>query len=209
MTFKPEVGTASSRPGTAASDLLRALAFCAIAILWCSTTPESSFAGLQVPAGDAAAIDAFAKRVTEYTALQKRISATLPGVPDKATPKQIDDYQRSLGQRLIAARRGAKKGDVFGPEMPAIIRRALAPIFKGPEGARVRAAIIDEPHPAVPAVNARYPDAVPLSTMPPDVLRVLPRLEEGLEFRFIDRHLILLDVKSHLIVDVIDNAMPA
>ncbi len=45
--------------------------------------------------------------------------------------------------------------------------------------------------------------------MPPDVLRALPRLDEGLEFRFIDRHLILLDVKSHLIVDVIDNAIPA
>ena len=45
--------------------------------------------------------------------------------------------------------------------------------------------------------------------MPPDVLRLLPKLEEGMEFRFVDRHLILLDVKSHLIVDVIDNAMPA
>jgi hypothetical protein len=147
--------------------------------------------------------------VADYTALQKKISATLPAVPDKATPKQLDDYQRALGQRLITSRGGAKQGDVFGPDMPGIIRRALAPIFKGPEGARVRAAIIDEPHPAVPAVNARYPDDVPLSTMPPDVLRVLPRLEEGLEFRFIDRHLILLDIKSHLIVDVIDNAIPA
>jgi hypothetical protein len=58
-------------------------------------------------------------------------------------------------------------------------------------------------------VNARYPDEVPLSTMPPDLLRVLPALDEGLEFRFVGRHLILLDVRSHLIVDVIDNAMPA
>jgi hypothetical protein len=130
-------------------------------------------------------------------------------VPDKATPKQIDDHQRALGKLMIAARQGAKQGDVFGPAMPALVRRALAPIFKGPDGAKVRAAIIDEPHPVIPVVNARYPDEVPLSTMPPDLLRVLPTLDEGLEFRFVGRHLILLDVRSHLIVDVIDNAMPA
>jgi len=158
---------------------------------------------------DAAAFDAFAKRVAEYTALQKRITSALPAVPGKPTPKQLDDYQLALGQTIIQARKGAKKGDVFGPDMPAVIRRLLAPLFKGPGGAQVRAAIIEEPHPVVPAVNARYPDGVPLSTMPPDVLKLLPKLEEGLEFRFVDRHLILLDVKSHLIVDVIDNAMPA
>ncbi len=128
-------GTVTSKPGTAASDLLRAVAFCAIGILWCSTTPESSFAGLQAPAdGNAAAIDAFTKRVAGYTALQKKISATLPAVPDKATPKQLDDYQRALGQRLIAARGGAKQGDVFGPDMPEIIRQALAPSLQRPRG---------------------------------------------------------------------------
>ena len=60
----------------------------------------------------------------------------------------------------------------------------------------------------MPAVNARYPDAVPLSTMPPEVLKVLPKLEPGLEFRFIGHHLILLDVDAHLIADLIPNAMP-
>jgi hypothetical protein len=192
------------------SDFLRTVAFCAIAILWCSTAPDPSFAGLQTPVNrDAAALDAFTRRVAAYAALQRKLSATLPALPDKATPRQIDDYQRSLGRLITEARRGARKNDVFGPDVPAIIRRNLAPLFKGPEGAKIRASIIDEPHPVVPAVNVRYPDEVPLSTMPPDVLRALPKLEEGLEFRFIDRHLILLDVKSHLIVDVIDNAMPA
>ena len=192
------------------SDFLRTIAFCAVAILWCGTAPDSSFAGLQAPVNaDAAAFDAFSKRVAEYTALQKKVSAGLPALPAKPTPQQLDDHQRALGLGIMQARKGAKKGDVFGPDMPALIRRLLAPVFKGPDGAQVRAAIIEEPHPVVPIVNARYPDEVPLSTMPPDVLRLLPKLEEGMEFRFIDRHLILLDVKSHLIVDVIDNAMPA
>jgi len=192
------------------STLLRTFAVGAIALLWCSTSPEASAAGRQAPVNaDAAAFEAFSKRVSGYTALHKKISAGLPAVPDKATPKQLDDYQRALGQAIVQARKGARKGDVFGADMAALIRRLLAPVFKGPEGAKVRAAIIEEPHPVVPVVNAPYPDEVPLSTMPPDVLRLLPKLEEGLEFRFVDRHLILLDVKAHLIVDVIDNAMPA
>ena len=192
------------------SDVLRTLALCVIALFWCSTTPDPSFAGLQAPAkSDAAAYEAFTKRVADYVALRKKIEATLPNVPGKPTPTELDARQRALGKALGQARTGAKKGDIFGPQVSTLIRRSLAPIFKGPEGARVRALIIEEPHPVVPAVNVRYPDEVPLSTMPPDVLKALPKLEEGLEFRFVDRHLILLDVRSHLIVDVVDNAMPA
>lgn len=171
--------------------------------------PDVSGQSPQAVNPDAAAFEAFAKRVDAYIALQKKLAATLPRVPDKPTPKQIDDHQRELGRLLIAARKTARQGDVFGREMEPLIRRLLAPLFKGPEGAKVRAAIIDEPHPVVPAVNVRYPDEVPLSTMPPDVLKALPKLPDGLEFRFIGRHLILLDGPAHLIVDVIDNAMPA
>jgi hypothetical protein len=192
------------------SDFVRTLAVCAVALIWCVTVRDTSYAGLQTPMSrDAAAYDAFGKRVAAYVALQKKFTATLPTVPEKATPKQIDDYQRNLARLIMDARKGAKQGDVFGPDVPALIRKALAPLFKGPEGARVRAAIIDEPHPVVPVVNSPYPDEVPLSTMPPDVLKALPKLEEGLEFRFVDRHLILLDVKAHVIVDVVPNAMPA
>jgi len=157
---------------------------------------------------DAKVMADFMTRVREYSALQRKLAGTLPKVPDKATPEQIDARQRNLGKLVIEARRTAKKGDVFGPDIAALIRQRLAPVFKGAEGAKLRSAINEEPHPVVPAVNARYPDEVPLSTMPPDVLKVLPTLEDGLEFRFIGRHLILLDPAAHLIVDVVDNAMP-
>ena len=42
------------------------------------------------------------------------------------------------------------------------------------------------------AVNSRYPDEVPLSTMPPQVLAMLPKLPDDLEYRFIGTRLILL-----------------
>ena len=151
----------------------------------------------------------YQERVKAYLDAQRRISADIPKLPDKATPEQIDARQRELGKRIMAARKGIKPGDIFGADVSALIRRSLAPMFKGAEGARNRAAIFEEPHPVVPAVNVRYPDDVPLSTMPPDIMRVLPSVDPALEYRFIGRHLILLDVEAHLIIDVLDNAIPA
>ena len=57
-------------------------------------------------------------------------------------------------------------------------------------------------------VNGRYPDTVPLSTMPPSVLEQLPPLPAPLQYRFIGKRLILLDVDAHIIVDFIENALP-
>ena len=58
------------------------------------------------------------------------------------------------------------------------------------------------------AVNGRYPDEVPLSTVPPQVLAVLPKLPEELEYRFIGPRLILLDVHAHTVSDYIETVLP-
>jgi hypothetical protein len=76
----------------------------------------------------------------------------------------------------------------------------------------LKASIMDE-NPLDPgafklAVNARYPDSVPLTTVPPDVLQTLPKLTEDLEYRFVGDALILLDTHAHTIADYIENAIP-
>jgi recombinational DNA repair protein RecR len=58
------------------------------------------------------------------------------------------------------------------------------------------------------AVNGRYPDTVPLSTVPPEVLQTMPKLSEDMEYRFIGDDLILLDTHAHVIADYIENALP-
>lgn len=57
-------------------------------------------------------------------------------------------------------------------------------------------------------VNGRYPDTVPISTVPPQVLQTLPKLREGMEYRFIGDALILLDTHAHVVADFIDDALP-
>ena len=159
---------------------------------------------------DAQTMSAFTARAHTYVLLHRKIEGAIKKPGDSATPQELDTYQRELGRAIIAARPNARAGDIFGPDMTALVKRLLAPVFSGSDGAHLKHAISDEePHPVPPVVNARYPDDVPLSTMPPDVLKALPRLEEEIEYRFIGRHLILLDPHAHLVVDVVQNAMPA
>jgi hypothetical protein len=169
----------------------------------------------QAPAGETrvnpeAAIAAeFTRRVNDYVKLHKKIEDSLPKLSKEATPGEIDNYQRELGRLITQARGKAQAGDIFSQPIRAYIRRQIAAAFAGPEGRGLKASINDENiGPIKIHVNGRYPDTVPLATMPPQVLAQLPRLPEELEYRFIGERLILLDVHAHIIVDLIENALP-
>jgi hypothetical protein len=151
----------------------------------------------------------FQKRVDEYVALHKKMESKLPKLSDEAAPGEIDRHQRELGRLIEQARPKAQPGDVFTKESRAYFRRLLAGRFSGPEGRKLKASINDEnPGPIRLRINGRYPDTVPLSTMPPQVLASLPRLPEELEYRFIGERLILLDTHAHMVVDFLDDALP-
>ena len=159
---------------------------------------------------DARALEAMLERINEYAALHKKLEDTLPKLSKESTPEEIDRNQRALGRLIQQKRGGAKPGDIFTPEAQAVIKRLLDRVFAAPDGAALRASIMDEnPGKIKLGVNSRYPDSVPLSTVPPQVLQGLPKLPEEMEFRFIGRHLILMDVHAHIIVDLIENALPA
>ena len=160
---------------------------------------------------DARAMATFEARVNEYAALHKKLEAKAPKVSKDATPEEIDKHQRALAKLVQEARHDAKRGDIFTPEAEAVIKQLLARVFGGADGAALRASIMDE-NPGTGtvklAVNGRYPDTVPLSTVPPQVLQGLPKLPDEMEFRFIGDRLILMDVHAHIIVDFIPNALP-
>jgi hypothetical protein len=159
-------------------------------------------ASSQAPAG-------FTERVNKYVELHERLEAQLPKLPKEADPTTIDTHQRSLEKLLRAERRNAQQGEILTPETRRHFRQVLGRVLAGKEGAALRATIMDEnPGKISLTVNSRYPDQVPVSTIPPQVLAVLPKLPEELEYRFIGDRLILLDVHAHTIVDYMDNALP-
>ena len=164
-----------------------------------NTTPRTN--------ATAATLQQFKRQVDAYIAFHKKLENTLPALPKQTDPKTIDAHQRALAQLIQSARKGAKQGDIFQPPMQRLVRTLLRPIFQGPDGAQVKAEIADNEYKNVKlAVNGRYPDEVPISTVPPQVLAQLPKLEEELEYRFIHTHMILFDSHAHLIVDFVERA---
>ena len=171
------------------------------------TTPPSTAA--RPNRADTPVLADFQARVKTYTALHAKLEETLPGLGKESSPEQIDRHQRALARLLQKARTDAKPGNIFTPDVQAVVRRVMADVFGGSDGAALKSSIMDEnPGPIKLSVNGRYPDAVPLSTVPPQVLRGLPELPDELEFRFIGRHLILMDEHAHIIVDLMENVLP-
>jgi hypothetical protein len=161
---------------------------------------------------DAQALATMSDRLKEYADLHLTLERSLEKLPKDATPEQIDKNQRALERLVREARTAAKPGDIFTAEARPVIKRLLTNVFGGPDGKQLRASIMDE-NPVDPktiklTVNSRYPDTVPLTTIPPQVLQTLPNLPEDLEYRFVGDWLILLDVHAHLIADFIDDALP-
>ncbi len=158
---------------------------------------------------DAAALATMNDRLKDYVELHKKLEEDLPKLKDEATPQEIDKRQRLFEQRMREARKSARQGEIFTAEAQPVIKRLLAAVFGGPEGKALKATVLDENPVGMPlTVNMRYPDSVPVSTMPPEVLQTLPKLSEDLEYRFIGRHLILLDAHAHVVADFIADAIP-
>ena len=155
----------------------------------------------------AAAIKGFAERVNDYAALQKKVDDGLPKLSGKDDASKIEAHQAAMAGRIKMARASAKRGDIFGsaePVLMAVIRddanlRSLR---------EARAAMEEVPKFDPPAVNTAYPEKAALATVPPLLLDALPKLPEGLEYRFMGNDLILRDTKANLIADFINNAAP-
>jgi hypothetical protein len=161
---------------------------------------------------DAQALATMNDRLREYVDFHIKMERSLPSLPKDATPQQIDKNQRALEKLMRESRTTAKRGDLFTEQARPVIKRLLATVFGGPDGKQLKASIMDE-NPVDPValkltVNGRYPDTVPLTSIPPQVLQTLPKLSEDLEYRFIGDWLILFDVHAHLIADYIDDALP-
>jgi hypothetical protein len=156
----------------------------------------------------AAIIKDFLARVDTYVALRRKFEDTLPALAKQTNPQEIDGHQRALARLIQEGRKSAKQGDIFTPGMQAVVRKLLAPTFSGADGAHVKAEILDNESKGNVTLtpNGRYPDDIPVSTVPPQVLQNLPKLPEQLEYRFVRQNLILFDPHAHIIPDWVPQA---
>jgi hypothetical protein len=151
---------------------------------------------------DAAVLADFKSRIDAYMKLRKEAVKDAPRLKETKDPAKISAAQDAMSIQIRAARANAKHGDIFTPEITATFRRLLSPELKGDEGRDAKAIIKDDAPTNIPfKVNAKYPEGAPVPTVPASLLVNLPTLPEPLQFRIIEKHLILLDEDADIIVD--------
>jgi hypothetical protein len=151
---------------------------------------------------DAAVLQDFKTRVDAYMKLRKEAVKDAPKLKETNDSAKIKESQDAMSAQIRAARVNAKHGDVLTPEMAAAFRRALYPELRGDEGRDAKAVIKDDaPTNITFKVNAKYPEGAPLPSVPANLLMNLPTLPAPLQYRIVEKHLILLDEDADVIVD--------
>lgn len=152
----------------------------------------------------------FQQRLTRYVEFQRGAEKSTPAQKETNDPAKIELAQQLLGARIRDLRRNAKQGDIFTPEIAAEFKRLINPEMKGEEGSDARAVLKDDaPKPGeVPLkINGEYPSGVLLPTVPSTILQALPTLPEDVEYRVVEKALLLRDVDANIIVDFFPNAV--
>jgi hypothetical protein len=162
-----------------------------------------------VSAQNKQAIDAFEKSVKEYVSLREQLEDKMPKLSPQSTPEQIEAHQTAFQEIVRKARRGAKRGDVFTPAIAGHIRSTIRSEFKGKDLQELRKTVMEAETKGVPLkVNFPYPDDKELLEMPPTLLLKLPKLPKQVKYRFVNRHMLLVDRENALIVDYMLDALP-
>ena len=167
-----------------------------------ATTPIADEAKATNVNPDAAVIADFKARVDAYMKLRKEAVKDAPPLKETKDPAKIKAAQDGMSTQIRAARATAKQGDIFTPEITAKFRRLLNPELKGDDGRDAKAIIKDDAPTNIPfKVNAKYPEGASVPTVPANLLVNLPTLPEPLQFRIIEKHLVLVDEDADVILD--------
>ncbi|HEX9755453.1 MAG TPA: hypothetical protein VGA42_07080 [Gemmatimonadales bacterium] len=153
----------------------------------------------------------FTRRVDEYVALHNAAAEKVGPLDETKSQAEIAARAVALGYAIAAARPQAKQGDIFTIEIATVFATMIHEEYsrRPPPVLDTREDTQEELPDFVPKVNELYPTTYPLATFPPSLLPLLPRLPEDIvEYRIVQKYLILRDVEANLIIDFMPNALP-
>jgi hypothetical protein len=158
---------------------------------------------------DAAIVQDFEKRVASYDQLRKTAESSLPHLRPTASREKIEHHQRELAHKIVKERESAKRGQIFSTPIEGEFRRLMRLAMPPGDASRVHKSLQNaEPVAARIEINHPYPWATPLQSTPPSILLGLPHLPQDIEYRFVDRTLVLWDAKANLVIDYISEIGP-
>jgi hypothetical protein len=154
----------------------------------------------------------FMDDVNAYIALRHRLQQTLPPLEVSPDAERVRRAADALATAVRAARRGARVGEIFTSVARWEFRRVIRDT-------------LNENHYAVEDLLSDLSDDIPPDASPPDIridhsfpwefgtatppslLAALPALPEALEYKFIGRDLLLVDIDADLAIDVLPAAL--
>ena len=150
----------------------------------------------------------FTERVNDYMELHEKLQRQGTRQKQRDSVGENEVSQQALAMRIRFARHDARPGDLFRLPIATALRQALNTELRGVAALPTRESIReDAPAVFVLAVNADYPPGASRSTMPVNVLNILPSLPKGLEYRIVGTHLLLMDTDANIVVDYILDVM--
>jgi hypothetical protein len=152
----------------------------------------------------------FVDYVNHYAALQ-RMAITALGEPLMwSDAEQLLRQQRRFANAMRTARPVARAGDVFTPAVSRYFRTRIDALVRE-TGLDVTTAFEPPDEDEVVAAAPCVAEPVPWNAGPvtwPSMLAGLPELPGELEYRFLGRDLLIIDVLANLVVDVLHDALP-
>jgi hypothetical protein len=188
------------------------MAFILVAFLTLTLAPAAAVqSSPQEPSQVSPAVEKFLRNVQKYVALKNDAADTVEPIRDPKDPREILIATAALADAIRIRRSGARVGDVFTSEIQSALRLLISQSVRrhGDDAeslvARTRRETI--PGGKAPAVNQFFPWQLG-AMMPPYLIADLPELPKGLQYRIVERDLILFDLDSNLVVDILRYALP-
>jgi hypothetical protein len=161
-------------------------------------------------AEDDIALGVFHDRVEVYVALHRRLEGPLPALRPTTDPFKTYLSRQLLANAIRKARPNARQGDIFTPDVARAFRTIIAQALRGRDVEK----LLREPEVEMAPrdslrleINEPYP-ADASHAVPPILLQHLPPLAGDVEYRIVNRVLVLWDIHANLVVDVLPDAFP-
>jgi hypothetical protein len=157
---------------------------------------------------DARALLSFNDRIQSYIKIHRQAEGKLGHLTAAHSGREIVKYQQEMAEHIRRLRRKANEGNLFAPQIRAYFIRALDSAYlTNPDGVSASLACVSLRAERKLKPNDVYPETWDYNIMPPTLLLHIPRLPAELEYRIVNKDLIVRDIDANMIVDVMRGVM--
>ena len=154
---------------------------------------------------DGDGLRAFHRALDAYMTLRRRLEQDVPPLRTSGNVREIREAVDARRAAVRRARAQAQRGDMFNAEVASLFRMRIQQILLANDD--LVAELMHEMSEdgggwSAAVVNGEFSWSTAAAT-PPPVLAALPPLPDELQYRFVGRDLVLVDVDASIVLDIL------